>query len=95
MEKTRTILLSLFALLSFVQGAKADGYVTDIMTVSGSSNSVKNQYLEQGWRNAGLDLNSGAGGAFVYLLYKTSDDNGSSGTPVTDVYLMIKDSYPP
>ena len=94
MEKTRTILLSLFALLSFVQGAKADGYVTDIMTVSGSSNSVKNQYLEQGWRNAGLDLNSGAGGAFVYLLYKTSNDNGSSGTPVTDVYLMIKDSYP-
>ena len=94
MEKTSKILLSLFALLSFVQGAKADGYVTDIMTVSGSSNSVKNQYLEQGWRNAGLDLNSGAGGAFVYLLYKTSNDNGSSGTPVTDVYLMIKDSYP-
>lgn len=94
MEKTSKILLSLFALLSFVQGAKADGYVTDIMTVAGGSNSVKNQYLEQGWRNAGLDLNSDAGGDFVYLLYKTSDDNGSSGTPVTDVYLMIKDSYP-
>ena len=92
MEKTSKILLSLFALLSLVQGAKADGYVTDIMTIAGGSNSIKNQYLEQGWRNAGLDLNSDAGGDYVYLLYKTSNDNGSSGTPVTDVYLMIKES---
>ena len=90
MEKTRTILLSLFALLSFVQGAKADGYVTDIMTIAGGSSNIKDPYLKQGWKYAGFDLNSGAGGDFVYLLYKTSGDNGSSGTPVTDVYLMIK-----
>ena len=92
MEKTSKILLSLFALLSFVQGAKADGYVTDIMTIAGGSSSIKNQYIEQGWTVTGGDLNSDAGGDYVYLLYKTSDDNGSSSTPVTDVYLMIKES---
>ena len=76
-----------------MQGAKADGFVTDIMTISGGSSSIKNQYIEQGWTVAGGDLNSGAGGDYVYLLYKTTNDNGSSGTPVTDVYLMIKDTY--
>ena len=90
MKKKLLFILTLLCLT--VQGAMADGYVTDIMTISGGSSSITNQYTEQGWRKAGGDLNSGAGGDYVYLLYKMSNDNGSSGTPVTDVYLMIKES---
>ena len=80
MEKTRKILLCLFALLSLVQGAKADGYITDIMTISGGSSSIKNQYIEQGWTVAGGDLNSGAGGD--YEGYDVTD--AWNGSDVTD-----------
>ncbi len=78
--KTRKILLCLFALLSLVQGAKADGYITDIMTISGGSSSIKNQYIEQGWTVADGDLNSGAGGD--YEGYDVTD--AWNGSDVTD-----------
>ena len=72
--------MCLFALLSLVQGAKADGYITDIMTISGGSSSIKNQYIEQGWTVAGGDLNSGAGGD--YEGYDVTD--AWNGSDVTD-----------
>ena len=61
-------------------------YITDVMIAIGKSNRDK-YVTDYGWTAIDYDLNAGAGGAFVYLLYKTTNSTGSSGTPITDFYL--------
>ena len=68
-----------------VQGILATEYITDVMVIADQN---KCTYTEQGWTVINYDLNKGAGGKFIYLLYKTNNSPGSSGTAITDFYLM-------
>ena len=83
----KRILICLFALIGVAQGIWAETYVTDMMTVAGGKSSVKNEYINKGWILAGCDLNKGAGGDYVYLLYKTGTNPADA---ITDVYITIK-----
>ncbi len=52
------------------QDMLADGWTsffTDVMVAGGSKSSVRNQ---SGWQSYDKDLNKGAGGDYIYLLYK-------------------------
>ena len=77
----------LFILLTFTMmvGVKAADFITDVMLIGGSADEVKTlktTYTAQGWTVVDKDLNQGAGGDFIYLLYKTGDTDG-----ITDFYL--------
>ncbi len=61
-------------------------YVTDVMIAVGKGNK-NTKVNEEGWTAIEKDLNAGAGGSYVYLLYKTNKSTGSSGRPITDFYL--------
>ena len=71
-------LLSLFA---FAQGVWAQTFITDVMVIAGDqsqTNGYKTQFQNQGWAVINNDLNAGAGGKFIYLLYKTDESPGSN-----------------
>ena len=69
-------------------------YITDVMLIGAgkSINDLKTTYRKQGWTLVDKDLNAGAGGAYVFLLYKTKSSPGSSGLPITDFYVKISGS---
>ena len=91
--------LSLFvALFAFMQGVWAQTFITDVMIISGNQSQTdgyKTQYQSEGWTVIDNDLNAGAGGNFIYLLYKTNESSGSSGSAVTGFYLKTgNDDHP-
>ena len=65
-------------------------YVTDVMVIGSKDQSVTNSlrytYEPQGWYFIDKDLNQGAGGAYIYLLYKTERSTVNKGY-VTDFYI--------
>ena len=86
----RLFLLIIAALLMTAQQAWAD-YVTDIVVI-GHNSSRQIGYLYDNYKGAGWiclekDLNDGAGGHYVHLVYKTNKSPQNSGTPITDLYL--------
>ena len=82
----------LFVLIGVVQGILATEYITDVMIIADQNKST---YTAQGWTVIDYDLNKGAGGKFIYLLYKTNNSPGSSGTAITDIYLKTGNSSRP
>ncbi len=83
MKKLFLILPILIALASH---AKADNFVTDVMVIGGTqaeTNALKTQYQNQGWTFVNKDLNQGAGGDYIYLLYKTDSDANPDATFIT------------
>jgi uncharacterized repeat protein (TIGR02543 family) len=67
--------------------AKADNFVTDVMVIGGTlaeTNALKTQYQNQGWTFVNQDLNQGAGGDYIYLLYKTASDADTNATFISD-----------
>ena len=81
------ILLTMLTTLT----AHATDFITDVMVIgtrtSGELSSMKYYYQNKGWTVVDNDLNAGAGGDYIYLLYKTTSSNGSSGTPITGFYI--------
>ena len=69
-------------------------YITDVMLIGAgkSINTLKAEKQAEGWTLVDKDLNAGAGGAYVFLLYKTKSSPGSSGLPITDFYVKISGS---
>jgi hypothetical protein len=97
----KNLLKSLFlfvALFAFTQGVWAETFITDVMIISGNQSQTdgyKTQYQNEGWTVIDNDLNAGAGGNFIYLLYKTNESSGSSDTAVTGFYLKTgNDDHP-
>ena len=97
----KNLLKTLFlfvALFAFTQGVWAETFITDVMIISGNQSQTdgyKTQYQNEGWTIIDNDLNAGAGGNFIYLLYKTNESSGSSGTAVTGFYLKTgNDDHP-
>ena len=53
--------------------------ITDVMVVGGADKSVTNSYASQGWKVIPQDLNAGAKGDYIYLLYKSASvENAAS-----------------
>ena len=80
MKHTRTLLISLFLLVTLLTGAKAyaTDYISDVMVIGGSkteTNNLKTTLTEQGWTVIEQDLNADAGGDYIYLLYKIESSN--------------------
>lgn len=97
----KNLLKTLFlfvALFAFTQGVWAETFITDVMVIAGDQSQTdgyKTQLQNQGWTVIDNDLNAGAGGKFIYLLYKTNESSGSSGTAVTGFYLKTGNSDHP
>ncbi len=87
MKKLFLLLLALIATTSVL----AEDYITDIMVIGGSkseTNALKASYTEQGWTVIDQDLNAGAGGDYIFLLYKkASEVNATYGTFIKDIYI--------
>ena len=90
-----------FALLcGVVQGARAQSqeYITDVIVIGcdekADVNALWYSYVNAGWRGVDYDLNLGAGGHFIYLMYKTNKCQGSSLSPINDLYLRVSGSGP-
>ena len=69
----------------------ATDYVTDVMLIGAgkSINTLKSKYQDEGWTLIDQDLNKGAGGAYVFLLYKKGTDKSQA---ITDFYIKVTDS---
>ena len=100
MKKITKFLLFL-ALLAFGQSAWAQQqYITDVKLIGCLNNSdiytLRTQYENEGWIFINQDLNAGVSNStrHIYLLYKTNDSNGSSGTAITNFYLKNVASAP-
>ena len=92
------VALSLLLALSVAVPSFAGSYVKEVKLIGGSENYVRNKwnsYYDQGWsagiKNGGQgtqDLNEGAGGDYIYLLYKLdSNEEGINYGYVTDFYV--------
>ena len=86
--------LTLFVMLAgSVQGAWAKEFITDVMLIGGNQSEVKSlmkTYQSQGWTIIEQDLNKGCGSNsdYIYLLYKTADNNNTANlTFITDFYI--------
>lgn len=86
----KKILFLLVLLCGAAQGAWAD-YVTDIVVIGHDSERqfgyLYDNYKGAGWIGIDRDLNDGAGGHYIHLVYKTNKSPQNSGTPITDLYL--------
>ena len=94
------LFLTIALLCGVVQGARAQSqeYITDVMLIGYDNttdvNALWNSYVNTGWRGVDYDLNKGAGGHFIYLMYKTNKCVGSTGSPINDLYLRVSGSGP-
>ena len=66
-------------------------YITDLMLIGKNNKTeaqeLKAQYVEQGWIAIDQDLNAGAGGDYIYLLYKVGGLASPNQTFITDVHI--------
>ena len=72
--------------------ATAETFITDVMVVGGENKSVTNSYAAQGWTVIKQDLNAGAGGDYVFLLYKSADSAIVSNGFITGFYIKTGSS---
>ncbi|MBR4653579.1 MAG: hypothetical protein IKO72_09480, partial [Kiritimatiellae bacterium] len=80
-------IVAMMAALAVPFAASATTCITDVMVVGGSSSSVTNSYAEQGWKVIPQDLNAGAKGDYIYLLYKSADSAIVSNGFITGFYI--------
>ena len=85
---------ALFSLLAAVIAAAvpvhAATFVQDVMLIGGTQSettALKNSLTADGWTVINKDLNAGAGGDYVYLLYKPEADTGGDRDYVTGFYI--------
>ena len=57
-----------------------------------SINNLKTQYQNQGWTLVDKDLNAGAGGAYIYMLYRTNKSQNYTSSAIVDFYFMVSDN---
>ena len=88
----RIFLCIIAAFLLPAQQVWAD-YVTDVVVIGHDSEKqigyLYDNYKGAGWICLDRDLNDGAGGHYIYLVYKTNKSPQNSGTPITDLYLRV------
>ena len=87
----RAAVMLLFLVLATVSTwAKCD-FFTDVVLVGGSKDEVDKlieSYTAEGWTLINKDLNAGAGGDWIYLLYKKASDlDVEEGNFITEFYI--------
>ena len=89
MKKLTMMLLQTLALALVAAPFAAAGKdcITDVMVVGGADKSVTNSYASQGWKVIPQDLNAGAGGDWIFLLYKAADSASVSNGFITGFYI--------
>ncbi len=74
--------------------ASAVDCITDVMLIGETNRSavttLQNNYKRQGWTVINQDLNAGAGGDYIYLLYKVADSESVSNGFITGFYIKTK-----
>ena len=94
----RIVLTLLVALLPMVTLGQTVG-IKEVMVIGGTENQVntlKTSLTGQGWTVIGKDLNAGAGGDYIYLLYKSeSNDYGLNLGYITDFYISTQTGTAP
>ena len=90
-ERTAQLALTLLLMLFTSFTASATDFITDVMVIGGTAEEVTNKttYLQsQGWTRIEYDLNTGAGGDYIYLLYKKENNtDGANHGYITDFYI--------
>ncbi|MBP5227125.1 MAG: hypothetical protein J6336_07045 [Kiritimatiellae bacterium] len=93
----RNLLFAAFAATLFAFPARATSYITDVMLIGGTKNevnSLKSSLTSQGWQFIDQDLNKGAGGDYIYLLYKSGDSNDPGNhNGITDFFINNSSDY--
>ena len=84
------LLMTLVAQGSWAQEKYWEKYFTDILLAGGSSSSVRKQ---DGWKSYDKDLNDGAKGDYIYLLYKQATEEHPAQGFITDFH-VIRTSNP-
>ena len=88
----------LLLLLVTTLPASATDFITDVMLIGNSDKTEIGKLLSdckaKGWISTGKDLNDGAGGDYIYLLYKTQSSTGSSGKAITGFYIKTGKNPP-
>lgn len=85
----KKVFLILFAVMSAVS-AMATEFITDVLLIGGSAtetSNLKSFYESRGWTFINQDLNKGAGGDYIYLLYKSEESDGPNYAFITGFYL--------
>ncbi len=92
------VAIAVLLLAMTAQTAWADdypAYITDVMVIGGDGSTVNSKwatYQSQGYKKVDFDLNSGAGGDYVYVLYKTGSRNSTDGGYITDLVVSTTDA---
>ena len=92
MKQPLSLLPAAFAALALAAApARATTFVKDVMLIGGTKSettTLKSQYQAQGWTVINSDLNSGASGDYIYLLYKGEENaNGVNCGYITGFYI--------
>ena len=74
--------------------ASAVDCITDVMLIGETNRSavttLQNDYKREGWTVINQDLNAGAGGDYIYLLYKVADSASATNGFITGFYIKTK-----
>ena len=87
----RRLAMTLFLAMIAAASAWATDFIKDVMVIGGSekeTNNLKSSLREQGWTLIDQDLNAGAKGDYIFLLYKSeSNTDGINHSYITDFYI--------
>ena len=88
----RWIMIVLALIVTLQTNARQHYFITDVMLIGGSQSETEaliDRYCSDGWWFIPENLNEGAGGDYIYLLYKAENnpDNKNHGF-ITDLYLL-------
>ena len=98
LNKVWRTVISLAFVFAVCTTAQATDYIKDVMLIGGTSsevNTLKITLATKGWKIITDDLNEGAGGDYIYLLYKTeSRTDGLNNGFITDFLIVNTSEYP-
>ena len=88
------VLVALVLAVAAPAAAGAQPYIDDVLLIGGDASDVLTRvmkYQKNGWKAIGKDLNSGAGGDYIHLLYKPASSNdGFNYGSITGFYIHSK-----
>lgn len=88
------VLVALVLAVAAPAAARAQPYIDDVLLIGGDASDVLTRvmkYQKNGWKAIGKDLNSGAGGDYIHLLYKPASSNdGFNYGSITGFYIHSK-----
>ena len=83
------LLLVVLMLIGASTGIDAQEYITEVMTIGAEkadgANKIRAEYANKGWKVPNNDLNRGADGWYVYIIWKTSSKANPEKGYITDI----------